>query len=109
MVALFFPWSSLHYKLSVDIDDNGINRHGKGVIGVKFQSQGPLLIGFTPQWSVEFSGEAFPIDLGARGTLFVLLAGDPKRERRSGDYRRDHRYSPREAGRPHWSNIFSST
>jgi hypothetical protein len=54
MVVLFFPWSSLHYKLSLDIDDNGITRHGEGVIGVRFQSQGPLLIGFTPQWSVDF-------------------------------------------------------
>jgi hypothetical protein len=99
MVVLFFPWSSLHYKLSLDIDDNGITRHGEGVIGVRFQSQGPVLIGFTPQWSVDFYGEAFPIDLGARGTLFVLLAGDPKRERPSGDYRTDDRYSPDEAGR----------
>jgi hypothetical protein len=99
MTALFFPSSSLHYKLSLDIDDNGITRHGEGVIGVSFQSQGPLLISPTPQWWVDFSGEAFPIDLGARGTLFVLLAGDPKRQRPSLDYRSDDRYSPREAGR----------
>jgi hypothetical protein len=99
MGAVFFPSSILHYKLSVDIDDNGIARHGEGVIGVGFQSQGPLLISPTPQWEVDFSGEAFPVDLGARETLFVLLAGDPKRERPGLDYRSDDRYSPRNAGR----------
>jgi hypothetical protein len=76
------PSSSLHYKLSVDIDDNGVLRHGEGVIGVAFQSQGPLLIGNTPQWSVGAGGEAFAIDIGKRGALFVLLVGDrPRNER----------------------------
>jgi hypothetical protein len=70
-----------------------ITRHGEGVIGVSFQSQGPLLISPTPQWWVDFSGEAFPIDLGARGTLFVLLAGDPKRQEPE-SHRDDHHYSP---------------
>jgi hypothetical protein len=97
MVALFFPWSTLHYKLSVDIDDNGTTRHGEGVIGVSFQSQGPLLISPTPQWWVESSGGAFPVDLGARGTLFVLLVGDSKRQQPE-SHRDDHHYSPRNAG-----------
>ena len=99
MSAVLFPSSSLHYKLSIDVDDNGTIRHGEGVIGVGFQSQGPLRIDATPQWSVDFSGEAFPIDIGAKSTLFVLLTGDPKRERPSGDYRTDERYSPFDAGR----------
>jgi hypothetical protein len=97
MVALFFPRSSLRYKLSLDIDDNGITRHGEGVIGVSFQSQGPLLISPTPQWWVESSGEAFAVDLGARGTLFVLLVGDSKRQQPQ-SHRDDHHYSPRNAG-----------
>ena len=61
---------------------DGVLRHGEGVIGVAFQSQGPLLIGNTPQWSVGAGGEAFAIDIGKRGALFVLLVGDrPRNER----------------------------
>jgi hypothetical protein len=92
VLALFAAWklvppwlipsSGVHYKLSVDVDDNGVLRHGEGVIGVAFQSQGPLLIGNTPQWSVNGFGEAFAIDIGDRGTLYVLLVGDGPRERR---------------------------
>jgi hypothetical protein len=76
------PSSEVHYKLSVDVDDNGVLRHGEGVIGVAFQSQGPLLIGNTPQWSVSAFGEAFGVNIGDRGTLYVLLVGDGPRERR---------------------------
>lgn len=74
-----FPSAWLHYKLSVDVDDNGTRRHGEGVILVLFQSQGPLLIGNTPQWTVEALGEAFAVDMGPRGTFFVLLSNDRNR------------------------------
>jgi hypothetical protein len=92
------PSASLRYKLSVDIDDNGILRHGEGVIGVAFQSQGPLLIGNTPQWSVGTVGEAIAIDIGERGTLFVLLAGDVLRNKRNNITWGEKGYSP-DAGR----------
>jgi hypothetical protein len=81
--ALLIPSASVHYKLSVDIDDNGMVHHGEGVIGVGFQSQGPLLIGNTPQWSTSTNGEAFTINIGDRGDLFVLLAGDEPRNKRN--------------------------
>jgi hypothetical protein len=66
---LLAPSASVNYKLSVDVDDNGVMRHGEGVIRVAFQSQGPLLIGNTPQWSGTTVGEAFAIDIGDRGSL----------------------------------------
>ncbi|MGO8739985.1 hypothetical protein [Rhodoblastus sp.] len=78
------PSTSLNYKLSVDVDDNGIPRHGEGVIKVVFQSMGPLLIDNTPQWAIGVVGEAFPVDLGARGAFFVLLSRDRTRDTSSG-------------------------
>jgi hypothetical protein len=94
-----FPSSSLHYKLSVEIDDNGVPRHGEGVIDVSFQSQGPLLIGTNmPQWSVGSTGEAFAIDLGERGALYILLFGDSPRNRQNGRTWGSKGYSP-DAGR----------
>ncbi len=74
-----FPSAWLHYKLSVDVDDNGVMRRGDGVIFVWFQSQGPLLIDNTPQWTIKPSGEAFAVDLGPRGAFFVLLSQDHDR------------------------------
>ncbi|MGA2044748.1 MAG: hypothetical protein ABSG83_15410 [Roseiarcus sp.] len=76
------PSASLHYKLSIDIDDNGVLRHGAGVVEVGFQSQGPVLIGNTPQWSASTIGEAFWVDIGECGTLVVTLVGEFRRSRR---------------------------
>jgi hypothetical protein len=75
--SLIIPSASLHYKLSIEIDDNGVLRKGVG-----FQSQRPLLIGNTPQWSASTIGEAFGVDIGQRGTFFVTLVGDARRSRR---------------------------
>ena len=61
------PSASLHYKLSIDIDDNGVLRHGAGVGRFRFaNSRNPCLIGNTPQWSAGTIGEAFGVDIGER-------------------------------------------
>jgi len=65
----------VNYKLSIDIDDNSAPRHGEGVIEVQFLSQ-PIRIDNTPNWSIGARGEAFAVDLGERGTMFVLLSGE---------------------------------
>lgn len=92
------PSVAVRYKLSVDVDDNGVIRHGEGVIGVVFQSQGPLLIGNSPQWSAGVRGEAFSIEIGKRGSLFVLLGNDRQRNERDHLEWNAKNYSP-EAGR----------
>jgi len=74
------PSASLNYKLSVDVDDNGVLRHGEGIIGAEFQAQ-PILIGQTPPWTVGPIGEAFPVDFDGKRMFFVLLSAD--RSRRS--------------------------
>jgi hypothetical protein len=73
------PSTSLNYRLYVDVNDNGTLRHGEGVIKVIFQSNGWFLIDNSPQWDVGPDGEAFPVDLGPRGILFVLLTNDRSR------------------------------
>jgi hypothetical protein len=72
----YFPSATLNYKLSVDVEDNGVVHHGEGVIGVDFQSNGFMRIAHTPKWSIWPRGEAFAVDLGERGTMFVLLSQD---------------------------------
>jgi len=39
----------------------------------------PILIGQTPPWTIGPIGEAFPVDLGSKGTFFVLLSTDRSR------------------------------
>jgi hypothetical protein len=78
--GLFPSAASVNYKLSIDVDDNGVIRHGEGVIGVVFRSNGfPTGIGgggYTP-WNIVGHGQAIPIDLGQKGTLFALMpSGD---------------------------------
>ena len=75
----YFPSTSLHYKLSVDVADNGVLRHGEGVYEVVFKSSGFMLIGNTPEWRIGVRGEAFGIDMGDRGTMFVLMSEDRTR------------------------------
>jgi len=73
------PSASLNYKLSVEIDDNGVPRRGEGVVRAVFQAQ-PILIGQTPPWTIGPVGEAFPVDLGSKGMFFVLVSRDPGRK-----------------------------
>jgi hypothetical protein len=75
------PSTSLNYKLSIDVDDNGTLHQGQGVVKVIFQSMGWFLMDNTPQWAIGAEGEAFPVDLGPRGILFVLLSNDRGRVR----------------------------
>ncbi len=91
----YFPSASLNYKLSVDVEDNGVMHHGEGVIGVDFHSNGFMRIAHTPKWSIWPRGEAFAVDLGARGTLFVLLSSDRTRATLS----RPREHTSAEAGR----------
>jgi hypothetical protein len=70
-------------------------RHGEGVIGVDFRSNGFMRIDKTPNWSIGARGEAFAVDLGERGTLFVLLSSDRTRATLS----RPREHTSAEAGR----------
>lgn len=99
MVWWCFPSGSLNYKLSIDVDDNGTVHHGEGVIKVTYQSNGFLRTPETPLWSVGPVGQAIAVDLGAKGTLFVLLAADPTRVDRFGIINPTGKPNSAEAGR----------
>ena len=74
-----FPSAELHYKLAVDVDVEGVIHLGEGVYRVGFGSEGPFLISGEHQWDVFVNGEAFPVELGNRGIMFVLMCPDSTR------------------------------
>jgi hypothetical protein len=62
--------AQVNYRITVEVDDNGVTRTGTGVWSVEMQSGG-----FPDKFTSRFRGEAIPVDLGEKGTLFVLIAG----------------------------------
>lgn len=62
--------TQVNYLVTVEVDDNGVSRTGAGVWSVEMQDGG-----FPNQFTSQFVGETIPVDLGKKGTLFVLIAG----------------------------------
>lgn len=58
------------YRITVTIDDNGTLHSGSGVWRVAMRGGG-----FPNEYTSTFHGEAIPVDLGAKGTVYVLIAG----------------------------------
>ena len=72
----------INYRLTVSVEtDEGV-RTGSGVIGTVWHHQ-EFLSGLAGgiSWHPEVHGQAIPIDLGQREALFVLLRGDPARNK----------------------------
>jgi hypothetical protein len=73
-----FPSGTLRYRLTVDVEADGKVHTGSGVIEVTFRRHGwsdTQTLGVHPT----LKGEAIPVDLGERGTFFVLLQKAPDR------------------------------
>lgn len=64
----------INYRITVTLDDNGIERSGYSVVSVSYKAQYPLLPGMGP-YSVLARQEAVMIELPGRGRLFALLGG----------------------------------
>ena len=77
VMSLVAPSVIMNHRLTLEVDDNGTVRKGSGVIGLAFQSEGPLRTSETSAWTVDVRGEAVAVDLGTKGILFVLLTGIP--------------------------------
>jgi hypothetical protein len=61
--------AEVNYRITVEVDDNGVTHTGSGVWNVKMEA------GMFPNTYVStFRGEAFPVELGTKGTMFVLIA-----------------------------------
>ena len=58
------------YRVTVTVDDNGTLHTGSGVWRVAMRGGG-----FPNEYTSTFHGEAIPVDLGTKGTVYVLIAG----------------------------------
>ncbi len=81
-VGLYFAWSwvfpsgTLRYRLTIEVVADGKVHTGSGVIEVTFRRHGwsdSQTLGVHPT----IRGEAVPVDLGERGTFFVVLQKSP--------------------------------
>lgn len=70
---LAYPWASLRYEITVEVEADGEVYSGTGVHEVTLGLQPQILTEFAARSS--FKGEAVAVDIGDRGTLFMLLTG----------------------------------
>lgn len=68
----FYPTGRVPYRLTVEVETPEGVMSGSGVRVAYYFLEPPILPGTGA--SAEIHGEAFPVDLGSRGALFVLLA-----------------------------------
>ena len=72
------PSATIHYKLTLIVDDNGKQISGSSVVQVYREDTTKVFSGIGG-YGGEFKGEAVVVDLGQKGVLFALLKGDPTR------------------------------
>jgi hypothetical protein len=81
---VFFPTVYLRYRLTLDVDVDGVTRTGSGVVEIAYQPLPDWLvnIGGGSHFGGEMRGYAITVDLGERGLLFVVdsrpFLEDPK-------------------------------
>jgi hypothetical protein len=69
------PSATLHYKLTITVDDNGKQVSGSSVVEVYREDTTAVFRGIGG-YGGSFKGEAVVVDLGEKGVLFALLQGD---------------------------------
>ena len=71
---VFFPTVYLRYRLTLDVDVDGVMRTGSGVVEIAYQGMPGWLskIGQAGHFGGEMRGYAITVDLGERGLLFVV-------------------------------------
>jgi hypothetical protein len=78
------PTVYLRYRLTLDVDVDGVTRTGSGIVEIAYQPAPEWLvnIGGGSHFGGEMRGYAITVDLGERGLLFVVDAypflADPK-------------------------------
>ena len=73
--ATVFPRYTFGYRLTVSVETPEGLKTGSSVVRITAQKQPAF--GESTSWSSSIKGEAVAVDLGQRGYLFVLLAGNP--------------------------------
>lgn len=74
LVVLITPWTTIRYRLSVEVETPEGVKNGSGVNMAGYSAE-PEMFGARPFHHGVWRGEAIPVDLGARGTFYVLLTG----------------------------------
>jgi hypothetical protein len=71
---VFFPTNYLRYRLTLDVDVNGVMRTGSGVVEIAYQGMPDWLseIGQGAHFGGVMRGCAITVDLGEHGLLFVV-------------------------------------
>jgi hypothetical protein len=74
--SLVFPTAYLRYRLTLDVDVDGVMRAGSGVIEISYQPPPDFMIGAIGgnHFRGKMHGYAITVDLGDRGLLFVIDA-----------------------------------
>jgi hypothetical protein len=81
---MFFPTNYLRYRLTLDVVVDGATRTGSGVVEIAYQGMPDWLskIGEAGHFGGDMRGCAITVDLGERGSLFVVnsrpFLEDPK-------------------------------
>ena len=73
---MFFPTDYLCYRLTLDVDVDGVTRTGSGVVEIAYQGMPDWLseLGQGAHFGGEMRGYAITVDLAERGLLFVVNA-----------------------------------
>lgn len=73
---IFYPTIDIRYRLTLDVDVNGVRHTGSGVVEIEYNTSATLLrrvVTGAAQGLVGFMhGDAITVDLGDRGLLFVV-------------------------------------
>lgn len=72
---LAYPSGALRYKMTVEVEVDGEIYSGSAVHEIRIAKHPPPNLAWDRNFSTTFRGEAVVVDIGSRGTLFVLLTG----------------------------------
>ena len=75
-VALSFPQASVRYRMTIEVEADGMVHTGSGVIEATYRLD-PNWLPSSRHVSSGARGEAVTVDLGSRGLLFALDRGQP--------------------------------
>jgi hypothetical protein len=83
---LIFPSVTLRYRLTVDVDVDGVTHTGSGVVEIFYQPLPDSLRGISgsARFGGRLRGYAITVDLGERGLLFVVDSSPFLRNSQSG-------------------------
>jgi hypothetical protein len=68
-----FPTVTVRYRLAIEVDADGQTYVGSGVLEAAHSKGIPWMSNYSSVKHTDVKGEAVAVDIGSRGTLFVLL------------------------------------